>query len=351
MMYSIRKWLRYGIFATVMCESAMAHDPQLTIDLSGEWQFQIGDQMEFRLLKFDDRNWDKIRVPSRWEEAGYPGYDGYAWYRKRFFLPGDLQNNELILQLGRIDDVDQVYLNGELIGFTGIFPPLFRSAFDMQREYVLPAKLLKWNQENVLAVRVFDEKRSGGMTEGVVGIRACASPLQLKVDLSGEWLFATGDESNRKTAKFDDRSWKRILVPMFWEYQGFPDYDGVAWYRKYVDVPPELNEQPLLLVLGYINDIDEVYWNGELVGRTGHFPDKDQRSNFNTSRDVLRAYALAPDLVRGGQRAVIAVRVLDFGRWGGIYKGKIGLTTAEWWLKYRQNHIFQFDNRDTNRKP
>jgi sialate O-acetylesterase len=347
----MRKWLRFALCVAAMSESALAHDPQLAIDLSGEWQFRIGDQMEFRLARFDDRDWDKIRVPSRWEDAGFPGYDGYAWYRKRFFLSGDLQNKELLLHLGRIDDVDQVYLNGELIGFNGLFPPVFRTAFDMQREYVLPARLLKWNQDNVLAVRVFDEKRSGGITEGEIGIRVCANPLRLKVDLSGDWLFAPGDDNTRRSIKFDDHTWKRLTVPMSWEYQGFPDYDGVAWYRKYVDVPRELNEQPLLLVLGYINDIDEVFWNGELVGRSGRFPDKDQRSNFNSSRDVMRAYALSPDLVQGGQKAVIAVRVMDFGRWGGIFKGKIGLTTAEWWLQYRQSHIFQFDSKETNRKP
>lgn len=346
----ITKWLCFGLWA-VLAGEAHAHDPQLIIDLSGEWRFRIGDQMEFRLPGFDDRGWDLIRVPSRWEDAGYPGYDGYAWYRKKFFLPGHLQKFELVLQLGRIDDVDQVYLNGELIGYNGLFPQVMRSAFDLQREYTLPPQKLKWNQENVLAVRVYDEKRSGGIVEGTIGITTCADPLQLKVDLSGEWLFAAGDERQRKTAEYDDRSWKRIMVPMYWEYQGFPDYDGFAWYRRQLVIPPELNGQPLLLVLGYINDVDEVYWNGELVGRTGRFPDKDHRLSFANSRGIMRAYALAPDLVRGGQKAVIAVRVFDFGRWGGIYKGKIGLTTAEWWLKYSQAHPVQSEGTKSPRKP
>ncbi len=35
-------------------------------------------------IDFDDSKWDKITVPSSWENQGFRGYNGYAWYRVSF---------------------------------------------------------------------------------------------------------------------------------------------------------------------------------------------------------------------------------------------------------------------------
>jgi hypothetical protein len=337
------------LIINALIRPSLAIDPATTIDLTGRWRFKIGDQKEYAQAYYNDQQWETVEVPSRWEDAGFPGYDGYAWYRKTVIVPSAWQGKAIYLKIGRIDDVDQVFLNGHFVSANGLFPPAFRTAFDLRREYALPQQWLKWNQENVIAVRVFDEKSSGGIVEGPVNISACGEPLKLEIDLAGEWAFAVGDDLKRKNQDYDDRAWKKILVPSYWEMQGFPDYDGVAWYRKTIILPNELAEQPLLLVLGYINDMDEVFWNGELVGRTGRFPSRDHSVHLNSSKLIARAYAIAPDLVRPNVKITIAVRVYDFGRWGGIYKGFIGITTAESWLKYdRQKPDLPATSRDFN---
>ena len=43
-------------------------------------------------------------------------YDGYAWYRVKFRVPQNFATGELYLSLGKIDDIDDVYLNGKFIG-------------------------------------------------------------------------------------------------------------------------------------------------------------------------------------------------------------------------------------------
>ena len=64
----------------------------------------------------DDNYWKEIFVPAYWEVQGYKNYDGFAWYRKSFVLPEKYSGIKLVLMLGMIDDIDQTYINGTLIG-------------------------------------------------------------------------------------------------------------------------------------------------------------------------------------------------------------------------------------------
>lgn len=88
-------------------------------DLSGNWKFTTGGDRKWAEASFDDSRWQNLRVPELWDLQGYKDYDGFAWYRVRFRVPGHLRDDELTLLLGKIDDVDETCLNGKLIGRTG----------------------------------------------------------------------------------------------------------------------------------------------------------------------------------------------------------------------------------------
>ena len=105
------------------------------MDLSGIWKFRIGDRTEWKKRNYDDGDWGEIFVPGRWEDQNYPEYDGFAWYRTTFELSDDLKEETLYLNLGRIDDVDETYLNGYLIGSKGSFHPEYETAWDQTRTY------------------------------------------------------------------------------------------------------------------------------------------------------------------------------------------------------------------------
>ena len=91
--------------------------------LKGKWQFSIGMNEEWISPKFNDSSWETIKVPSTWEDQGFNGYNGYAFYRKNINIPSTYKGRMLYLNMGYIDDVDEVYLNGHKIGSTGSFPP------------------------------------------------------------------------------------------------------------------------------------------------------------------------------------------------------------------------------------
>ncbi|MBU2447288.1 MAG: hypothetical protein KJ666_17180 [Bacteroidetes bacterium] len=139
-----------------------------TITFPSDWLFKLGDDPNYKSTYLDDSNWDNIKVPTHWENEGYENYDGFAWYRLRFSLDKKDVQNEFYLLAGKIDDVDETYLNGKRIGATGKFPPQAQSAWNQQRAYQIPKGLLKEN--NVLAIRVYDMGAPGGIHSGVLGI-------------------------------------------------------------------------------------------------------------------------------------------------------------------------------------
>ena len=131
-------------------------DWQTLVDLRGMWAFRIGGDSTWN----DGKEWDRIPVPAAWENAGYHGYDGTAWYRTTFELDAEAaslaEKESAHLLLGRIDDVDEVWLNGERVGATGRPPPDYQTAAFGFRVYRVPPALLRADRPNVLTVRVYD---------------------------------------------------------------------------------------------------------------------------------------------------------------------------------------------------
>ncbi|MBP1648634.1 MAG: hypothetical protein H6Q30_2079 [Bacteroidetes bacterium] len=308
------------------------------LDLSGTWRFELGDDPRRAEPGYDDGKWEMIDVPGRWEDQGFPGYDGYAWYRRHFTIGKDDANKVLFVRLGAIDDVDEIYLNGHLIGYYGTFPPNFNTAYGVHRSYRLLARFLNPGGDNVIAVRVYDDQLEGGIVRGDVGVYEDRQALRADYSVEGEWKFTTGDDMKWKDPDFDDRGWRNVIVPSFWEAQGFKGYDGYGWYRTRFRIPESLASERLILLLGKIDDYDEVYLNGERVGRTGSMPGpgKDWR-NDQRSYAQLRAYILPPGAVKPDQDNVLAVRVFDGYMQGGIYDGPLGLVQRSRYLQWKDS--------------
>ena len=325
-----------GIF--LYGSQSWAMNLRLEIDLSGDWRFEIGDNPVYARKDFNDKGWEVIHVPNMWENEGFPGYDGYAWYRLHFVLPAQLKDKVLYLKLGHIDDVDRVYVNGHFVGGEGAFPPKYQTAYDVKRIYELDKDILNFGGENVIAVQVPDTQLGGGIVDGKVGIFSRQDVLNLSLSLCGKWKFKTGDDALWAGPDYDDSQWANITVPGSWENEGFEDYNGFAWYRKTVRINNNLTKSKLILMLGNIDDIDEVYFNGVLIGRTGWFPrDRDDRFFVQGFNDVERAYLIPPQMIRIGKDNFVAVRVFDRGGLGGISRGYIGITTRDNYLKYAKD--------------
>ena len=114
-----------------------------TILLPDRWHFTTKDKQEFANPKFNDSSWVMMNVPDWWEREGYDNYDGNAWYRVRFSANKKLFGDSVYVLLGKIDDADETYLNGKLIGKMGKFPPNSVTAYNELRVYRIPSSMLE----------------------------------------------------------------------------------------------------------------------------------------------------------------------------------------------------------------
>jgi alpha-galactosidase len=165
---------------TVQCQ----HPNEVSINLNHSWKFIRGDNLAYAQPGYNDSVWKTIQVDRVWEASGYDPYDGYAWYRTKMVIPSELKNSALLkdslrIYLGKINNFDQTFLNGSLIGINsknvpaGTVPDtLFKKApqglWDVKRPYTISVNdpRIKWDRENVIAVRVFDEGGQGGLYTG-----------------------------------------------------------------------------------------------------------------------------------------------------------------------------------------
>ena len=228
--------------------------------------------------------------------------------------------------MGYIDDVDEVFVNGQKIGFTGTFPPHFQTAYNSRRMYYLPNEILKKGQPNVIAVRVFDTILDGGILSGTIGIFTTKDPLPPIQRLEGLWKIREHRSPEWRELSYDDSRWDDTMVPGFWrEMKSRSPRTSIATYRKEFELANYLNpNEELVVILGQIDDFDEVYLNGELIGKT-----KDYRpfGQSNSWREY-RIYALPERLLNPNGKNVLTVEVEDLGGNAGIFKGPLVITYA-----------------------
>ncbi|MBN2261347.1 MAG: glycoside hydrolase [Prolixibacteraceae bacterium] len=322
----------------LLSNSAHANKWGRVAGFEGLWNFSVGDDMKWAESAFDDSDWDKIFVPGYWDNY-YSGYNGYAWYRKKFDVRSFPGEGPLMLMLGQIDDVDEVFINGVKVGQTGSFLPDFETAYNVERRYAIPDGLLK-EKDNTIAIRVYDTAGPGGILQAeMLGIFFDNDVNLLSLDLSGKWKFSVFREKGISNVGFNDSDWAEINVPGTWESQGYDAYDGYAWYRKKFILPVELENQDLYLVLGRVDDYDKVYLNGELVGRTEYL-DHYNRVDKWRAYQLYRVYKIPATNFRKFNELV--VEVYDEQLDGGIYEGPIGLMTYNDAKILIERNVFDF---------
>lgn len=175
--------------------------------------FATGDDPARARPDFDDRSWVELSTLANYEKQGFAGYDGYSWYRFHVNIPSSLKSSvrwpqRLHLYLSSIDDVDQTYLNGTKIGEMGQFPDDprgYATRWNGLRDYYVDVAtgLVRWDQDNVIAVRVYDGSGGGGFYRDMPTLSLAEITDGLQLDLgnthyayAGQRIVATVHWSN-----------------------------------------------------------------------------------------------------------------------------------------------------------
>jgi sialate O-acetylesterase len=175
---------------------------------------------------FDQSTWASIDAPKEWEQAGYDGLDGIAWYRTSFDLTPDEAKNGVTLGLGMIDDSDESWVNGHRVGG-------MHNAWNVQRRYDVPAAALVPGR-NVVAVRVEDTGGGGGIIgepdSVYVQVGAARRPL------AGSWKFKVATISvstNGNMNQVPTVLWNKMINPLL----PYP-IKGALWYQGEANAYP-----------------------------------------------------------------------------------------------------------------
>ncbi|NLE42659.1 MAG: hypothetical protein GX615_12625 [Lentisphaerae bacterium] len=284
------------------------------------WRFKLDNAVRegvglkegWHLAGHDDGDWKTIPVGVSWESQGYD-YNGFAWYRCRFFLPESWKGKTVLFDLGRPDDRGKVYINGKQVAHIPEYGPHF--------SFSLAGEPLRYGAENVVAVQISDWYMYGGLNEGTFRIQLHQDVFQPesenRIPLDGaRWRFkrdnavrdGVGLKEGWQLPDHDDDKWNLIRVGVNWEKEGF-DYNGVAWYRCRFFLPESWKEDALIFDLGRPDDRGTAFLNGE---KMADIPEYGPHFAFTVQGAPLRY----------GAENVIAVRLSDWYMYGGLNDGK-----------------------------
>ncbi|MBR0285708.1 MAG: alpha-galactosidase [Bacteroidales bacterium] len=207
----------------------------------GNGRFQKGDNPAWNAFAYDDSAWQEVSLTDQpWESLGLESANGIGWYRIHVVIPSSLKKGiveAIMLDLGAIDDSDQTWVNGHLVGKDGTFPEDpggYSSEYGKRRHYVVDPKWVRWDRDNVIAVRVYNYGDPGGFYRGSVkvvkpslkdfaklslvaekgGYKAVLATSvgttgSLKIDVSD---VITGTAESSKTQKVNLSAWKEKQV-------------------------------------------------------------------------------------------------------------------------------------------
>ena len=111
----------------------------------------------------------------------------------------------------------------------------------------------------------------------------------------------------------DVSDWIEADEPTDFDYSFGFHFNGAAWFRREIEIPPEWAGRDLVLALPAIDKHDITWFNGVEVGRTG--------KGFETEFwDKPRTYVVPGRIVKAG-RAVVAIRIWSFKFCAGFVTG------------------------------
>ncbi len=211
-----------------------------TISLPNECKFKIGDDIEWANPNFNDADWSTKQLGKSWAATGIKE-NVYVWYRIKIFIPSNIKasvekRNGLMLHLGKIDDADQTFFNGKLIGQTGTFPPNYETKYAEQRNYIIAINEILWDKENVIVVRNFSPDYGGvGMYQGPYSV----GPIQWTDFISVKHEIKGTDNGFSTKIKFTNNSKNKFNGKVkYWVAD--KDYKKLFSEIEKVNILPEL---------------------------------------------------------------------------------------------------------------
>ena len=173
------------------------------------------NEEKFTSSSFNDNNWGTTNFPNSFYRIfNRQQLDGAVWFRKKINFNEKPKEDYVFEVLDGIDDVDFLYVNGQLIGNT--------NCFNCPRQYIIPKEYMQ--KENIFTLLVIDNHGPGGV-RGPITIKTSKQ----SIDISNGWKFKLIFDLNIVLFIKDH---KEVSNPFESINYSFIDYDGNAVQRS-----------------------------------------------------------------------------------------------------------------------
>ena len=299
-------FLFISLFLIGFCFSDVIYpQPEKIINFSKTWKFMPGDNLSYADADFNDSNWKDIKVDKIWEEQGYDQLDRFAWYRVKIFFPSSLKKeaflkDSLKIFLGKINNFDQSFINGKIFGINGknvssdakldtLFLDAPTNYWDLKRRYTLSVDdpRIKWDKENVFAIRVFDQGGQGGVYTGDQTISMVNITEYLSLNYQDSPFTFTGNSVQKKII-LQNNSTMLNLEGKF-TIKAVDKLTGVKSFLKSYEV--KLVPQQFRTFDLAINDQE----NSNYVSYEFHFPESNDDISFKEETPYILTPEVSPE--------------------------------------------------------
>jgi sialate O-acetylesterase len=138
----------------------------------------IGEKEKWYQNSIDTHDWDKINMPSFWQEKALPKVDaGVVWFKRKLFIPEKYAGKSAVLRLGNLIMKDVTYWNGVKVGTT--------SNKYAPRKYQINSDLLKAG-ENTITVKLLNESGDAGFIKDKPYLLEIGDTV---ISLEGAWQY------------------------------------------------------------------------------------------------------------------------------------------------------------------
>ncbi len=151
--------------------------------LKNRWKNLDFNDEQCSNTNFDDSPWQSMNLPTLWESAEIGDFDGIVWFRKKIDIPKAWLNQNLVLELGPIDDMDRTFVNGKLVGATEE-----EGYWQQERIYNVPKELVN-DSILTIAVRVMDTQGGGGIYGDKSKMKIHPANSKEEISIAGPWKF------------------------------------------------------------------------------------------------------------------------------------------------------------------
>ena len=246
--------------------------------------------LTFTPRQLSNLHWHRVTFPHSDFVQLMPEHHVFGWYVHPFKWPPIFHGLDANIRLGVTDDADETYVNGTLIGKSGVISG--SSAWQQERHYLLPSANIS-PHSNLLACHVWSKWGMGGilgqpiltaslMKNGQSWKRhTLAAPPHLEAN-------GLASPQPRWTVPPSSSSWHPVPPD-----QSMPDWSGPSHYAIYRTSFSLADLQPfrthVILELGSVLDVTAVYLNHRLIGQVGRFSRQPPHLP-SSSRDAASEY-------------------------------------------------------------